>query len=165
PVREIWIMLAFAFWQWLAVRAFAGVGARASWPFYGALGVSLLPLALAKVIPLVAPKSQFGFLGISYVTFRALDVVFCLRDQVIAAPGTLDFLMFLFFFPTISAGPVDRYRRFVTDWKRKRTRAEFLSDLDGAVHRFFRGLFYKFIIAALIKQHWLEPVARSGNFG
>jgi membrane protein involved in D-alanine export len=80
-------------------------------------------------------------------------------------PGTLDLLMFLFFFPTISAGPIDRYRRFLTDWRKKRTRAEFLGDLDCAVHRFFRGLFYKFIVAALIKQHWLEPAARSGSFG
>jgi len=165
PVREIWILLGFAAWQWVTVRVFAGAGARAGWMFYGTLAISLLPLAAAKLVPLVSPKSQFGFLGISYVTFRALDVVFCLRDQVIAAPGTLDLLMFLFFFPTISAGPIDRYRRFLTDWKKKRTRTEFLSDLDGAVHRFFRGLFYKFIVAALIKQHWLEPAARSGSFG
>ena len=87
PVREIWLVLAFAFWQWLIVRAFAGAGARAGWLFYGAIGLSVLPLALAKVIPLVSPKTQFGFLGISYVTFRALDIVFCLRDGVIARPG------------------------------------------------------------------------------
>src|SRR5439155_4619948 len=110
-------------------------------------------------------QESVRFSGISYVTFRALDVVLCIRDKVIAAPGTLDLLMFLFFFPTISAGPIDRYRRFLTDWRKKRTRAEFLGDLDGAVHRFFRGLFYKFIVAALIKQHWLEPAARSGSFG
>jgi membrane protein involved in D-alanine export len=164
PVREIWIVVGFALWQWATVRAFARAGARAGWLFYGAIAASLLPLAAAKLVPLVSPRSQFGFLGISYVTFRALDVVFCLRDAVIATPGTLDFLMFLFFFPTISAGPIDRYRRFSTDWRTKRTRAEFLSDLDGAVHRFFRGLFYKFIVAALIKQHWLEPAARSGSF-
>jgi membrane protein involved in D-alanine export len=164
PVREIWMLVGFAAWQWLTVRAFAAGGARPGWLFYSAVGVSLLPLAVGKVIPFLAPKTQFGFLGISYVTFRALDTVFCLRDGVIAAPGVLDFLMFLFFFPTISAGPIDRYRRFVTDWKRKRTRAEFLSDLDGAVQRFFRGLFYKFIVAALIKQHWLDSAARSGSF-
>ena len=150
PVREIWIVVGFALWQWATVRAFARAGARAGWLFYGAIAASLLPLAAAKLVPLVSPRTQFGFLGISYVTFRALDVVFCLRDAVIATPGTLDFLMFLFFFPTISAGPIDRYRRFSTDWRTKRTRAEFLSDLDGAVHRFFRGLFYKFIVAALI---------------
>ena len=86
-LREIWVVLAFALWQWLIVRAFAGAGARAGWLFYAAIGLSVLPLALAKVIPLVSPETQFGFLGISYVTFRALDIVFCLRDGVIARPG------------------------------------------------------------------------------
>jgi membrane protein involved in D-alanine export len=165
PVREIWLVLGFAIWQWVTVRAFAGASARAGWLFYSIIGVSLLPLAAAKVIPLVSPETQFGFLGISYVTFRALDTVFCLRDGVIATPGTLDFLMFLFFFPTISAGPIDRYRRFESEWRKKRTRAEFLSDLDSAIHLFFRGLLYKFIVAALIEQRWLEPAARSGSFG
>jgi len=120
------------------VRAFTGAGARAGWLFYGTIGLSLLPLALTKAIPLVSPKTQFGFLGISYVTFRALDIVFCLRDGVIASPGTVDLFMFLFFFPTISAGPIDRYRRFAPDWRKTRSRAEFLGDLDGAVHHFFR---------------------------
>ncbi len=160
-------LLGRAGWRWallvtvamLLVQYHEELHVRAHFP------VREIWILLGFAAPLVSPKSQFGFLGISYVTFRALDVVFCLRDQVIAAPGTLDLLMFLFFFPTISAGPIDRYRRFLTDWKKKRTRTEFLSDLDGAVHRFFRGLFYKFIVAALIKQHWLEPAARSGSFG
>ena len=33
PVREIWLVLAFALWQWLTVRAFASAGARAGWLF------------------------------------------------------------------------------------------------------------------------------------
>jgi membrane protein involved in D-alanine export len=164
PVREIWLVVAFALWQWVTVRAFAAASARGGWRFHSAVAISLLPLAIAKVVPLLSPKTQFGFLGISYVTFRALDLVFCLRDGVIATPRTLDFLMFLFFFPTISAGPIDRYRRFETDWRKKRTRTEFLADLDGAVHHFFRGLLYKFILAALIKQRWLDPMAGSGSF-
>jgi membrane protein involved in D-alanine export len=163
PVSEIWLVLAFALWQWLIVRGFSAAGARAGWLFYCAIALSLLPLALTKLIPLVSPKTQFGFLGISYVTFRALDIVFCLRDGVIVRPGALDLFMFLFFFPTISAGPIDRYRRFVSDWRKTRSRAEFLTDADFAVHHFFRGLFYKFIVAALIEQHWLNPAARSGS--
>ena len=59
--------------------------ARARDALDGAIRLSVLPLALAKEYPLVSPKTQnFGFLGISYVTFRALDIVFCLRDGVIA---------------------------------------------------------------------------------
>ena len=36
PVREIWIVLGFAVWQWVTVRAFASAGARAGWLFYSA---------------------------------------------------------------------------------------------------------------------------------
>ncbi len=165
PVREIWIVIAFAVWQWVTVRAFAAGGPRGGWPFYTATGASLAPLVIAKFLPVVSHGNQFGFLGISYVTFRALDVVFCLRDDVIALPGAIDLLMFLFFFPTISAGPIDRYRRFAGDWRKPRTRAEFLADLDVAVHRIFRGFFYKFILAALIKEHWLDRAATSGHLG
>ncbi len=163
-VTEIWLVLGFAVWQWLIVRGFSAAGARAGWLFYCAIGLSLLPLALTKLIPFIAPKTQFGFLGISYVTFRALDIVFCLRDGVIARPGAIDLFMFLFFFPTISAGPIDRYRRFASDWRKTRSRAEFLTDVDSALHHFFRGLLYKFIIAALIEQHWLNPAAHGGSF-
>src|SRR5206468_5930932 len=69
------------------------------------------------------------------------------------------------FFPTISSGPIDRYRRFTADWRKRRTRAEFLLDLNHAVHRLFRGFFYKFIVAALIKQYWLDRAAEGAGFG
>ena len=164
PVREIWIVVGFAVWQWATVCVIAKSGARAGWPFYAAVAASLLPLASSKFFPVMSPRGEFGFLGISYVTFRALDVVFCLRDNVIALPGMFDFVMFLFFFPTISAGPIDRYQRFAGEWKKRRTRAEFLVDLDSAVHRIFRGFLYKFILAALIKQYWLDRAASSGSF-
>jgi membrane protein involved in D-alanine export len=162
-LREIWVVLGFAAWQLVTLRLLAVVSVRNRWVFYGAIVASLLPLAAAKVAPLLLPGSEFGFLGISYVTFRALDVIFCLRDKVISSPPTLDFLACLFFFPTISSGPIDRYRRFTLDWRKKRTRAEFLLDLDQAVHRIFRGFLYKFIIAALIKQYWLDRAAEGAG--
>src|ERR1700730_5184232 len=138
-IREIWIAIGFAVWQLATLRALAAVGAQRRTPFYSAVAVSLLPLAAVKLLPVLWPGTEIGFLGISYVTFRALDVLFCLHDNVITAPRTLDLLGFFFFFPTISSGPIDRYRRFVGDWQKTRTRAEFLRDLDGAVHRIFRG--------------------------
>jgi membrane protein involved in D-alanine export len=61
----------------------------------------IVPLALAKITPLFQAGRQIGFLGVSYVTFRALDVIFCLRDNVITLPRFFDFVGFLFFFPTI----------------------------------------------------------------
>ena len=76
PVREIWILIGFAVWQWATVWLFAKSGARGGWSFYVAVAASLLPLAASKFFPVVSPGSEFGFLGISYITFRALDVVF-----------------------------------------------------------------------------------------
>jgi membrane protein involved in D-alanine export len=163
--REIWILAGFGAWEYAVVRAFKAFGARPGWPFYLAVGASLGPLVASKAWPLVSPGSEFGFLGISYVTFRVLDIVFCLRDKVALSLNAADFLGCLFFFPTISSGPIDRYRRFTADLGKKRTRAEFLQDLDGAIHRLFRGFFYKFIIAALINNYWLEPSAKGRSLG
>lgn len=163
-LRAIWVLLGFGLWQWAIVCSYAVAGARDGLLFYVALALSISPLALVKLSPIIAPQSNFGFVGVSYITFRALDVIFCLRDKVIDPLKWFDFFGFLFFFPTISAGPIDRYRRFATDWLRTRTRSEFLLDLDQAVHRLFRGFLYKFILAALIKQYWLDPVSSDTTF-
>lgn len=162
-IPEIWILIGFAAWQLAVAWAFKLLRARPGWPFYIAVGGSLLPLAAAKFWPLLFHGNDFGFLGISYVTFRALDLIFCLRDKSALSFRTADFLGYLFFFPTISSGPIDRFRRFTVDLTKRRTGNEFIRDLDAAVVRLFRGFLYKFIIAALINHYWLERTARGGN--
>ncbi|MDB6155068.1 MAG: Membrane bound O-acyl transferase family protein, partial [Chthoniobacteraceae bacterium] len=131
--------------------------------FYAAIPLAILPLATAKFLPVFSPENSFGYAGISYVTFRALDVVFSIHDGVIKKLSLWQYFAFLFFFPTISSGPVDRYRRFGQDWARKRNRTEFLIDLDGAVQRIFRGFLYKFIISVLIEKYWVKPLSLGGN--
>ena len=150
-LREIWIALGYAAVELLVAIAFLRWRSRAT--FYVALFLTILPLAVAKFLPIFAPKTGFGFVGISYVTFRALDVVFSIHDGVLKTISPLTWLGFVFFFPTASSGPIDRYRRFEKDWLKPRTRAEFLDDLDFAVARIFRGFLYKFIFAALISTH------------
>ncbi len=163
-IREIWILAAFGVWQWIVLIGYHRSGSDGGWSFYLAIALSVFPLVLTKTVPVIRPDREFGFLGISYVTFRALDLIFCLRDKVIEPPRVADFTGFLFFFPTISAGPIDRYRRFMGDWNKSRPRAEFTSDLDAAMHRIFRGFFYKFILAELIKYYWLDRVAAEPGF-
>jgi membrane protein involved in D-alanine export len=163
-ISEIWILVGFAAWQLGIVWIFKVLRTRPGWSFYAAIGASLLPLAAAKSWPFLFHGREFGFLGISYVTFRALDLLFCLRDKSRLSFRTADFLGYLFFFPTISSGPIDRYRRFTADLTKRRSRSEFLRDIDAAVHRLFRGFLYKFIFAALINHYWLERTSRGGNF-
>jgi membrane protein involved in D-alanine export len=166
-VREIWIVIGYALFTWAVANVFLRAQARTKsrWPFRAAIGFALLPLAAAKFLPLIAPSTQFGFLGISYVTFRVLDVIFSVNDKLIASLPAAEFIGYVFFFPAISSGPIDRYRRFDTNWKQTRTRQEFLLDLDAAVHRLFRGFFYKFIIAAVLKSRLVDHVAKSHDLG
>lgn len=152
------IVAGYAAWQWAVATAFLKMrslpGRRFAFP--AAITLALAPLALAKFLPLFSAHAEFGFLGISYITFRALDVIFCVQDGLIVSLPAVEFFVYLFFFATISAGPIDRYRRFEKDWNHVRTRSEFVADLDGAVERLFRGFLYKFILAALVKIYWLD---------
>jgi membrane protein involved in D-alanine export len=163
-VRTIYLVLACGIFQWIVAQAFLWMRARTPWywPFPAALLLTLFPLVVARFLPLAAPGTQIGFLGISYVTFRSLDVIFGIRDRLIVSLPASQFFAFLFFFPAISSGPIDRYRRFSQDWSRRRLPAEFWIDLDGAVQRVFTGFLFKFILAALIKRDWIDRLAPDG---
>jgi membrane protein involved in D-alanine export len=163
-VHDIWVVLACGLFQWHVAGAFLRMRTRTAWywPFPAALALTLLPLVGSRLLPLALPGSQLGFLGISYVTFRSLDVVFGIRDRLIGSLPASEYFAFLFFFPTISSGPIDRYRRFSQEWNRPRPRAEFWNDLDLAIHRVFTGFLYKFILAASIKTYWIDCLASGG---
>ena len=152
------IVAGYAVYQWFLANLLLRFQSRSksSVTLYAVLLLALIPLATTKLLPLVSPFAEFGFLGISYITFRILDILFCVHDGVITSLSAARFFTYLFFFPTISAGPIDRYRRFEGDWKRVRSREDFLVDLDTAVARIFRGFLYKFIVAALIKRFWVD---------
>jgi membrane protein involved in D-alanine export len=160
PVREIWIVCGYAAYQWALAAAFLRF--RTKPIFIPVLILAILPLAVAKYLPNISPASKLGFAGISYVSFRALDVIFSIRDKVVTALPPVTYFAFLFFFPAVSSGPIDRFRRFSQDWIRRRSRAEFLNDLDIAIQRLFRGFLYKFIIAVQINSHWVIP-AKAGT--
>jgi membrane protein involved in D-alanine export len=167
-VYELGVMVAYAVYEWAVAAAFLRLRLRITsrWLFYTALALGLAPLVVAKLLPRF-DLGTLGFLGISYVTFRSLDVIFGVQDRLIAGIAPTQYLAYLFFFPTISSGPIDRYRRFADDWKRDHTATDFVVDLDGAVHRIFTGFLYKFILAALVEQYWLEPLKghHSAQFG
>ena len=156
-VRELYIILGYTAFQ--AAVAFGHLRWRSRFTFYGAAILCVLPLLVAKLIPSVFPHTVFGFLGISYVTFRALDVIFCVHDGLIKELSLFKYAAFLLFVPALSSGPIDRYRRFVKDWDKTRTREEFLDDLDLGIQRIARGFLYKFILAVLIKTYFLDPVS------
>ena len=111
-----------------------------------------LPLVLVKV--LAAFKiSGLGFLGISYMTFKLIQIIIEIYDGLIEKPmGPLDYVHFLLFFPALSSGPIDRSRRFLEDWKKQRTKDEYLELAGTGLFRLVLGLFYKLVISGMVFQ-------------
>ncbi len=172
--RQLWVIATFALVQYVLAAALANYRARMKlkWPGYVAVTLALLPLLLAKLVsanlpPLPGPAGPAGtpgvgawveFAGLSYATLRAVDVLIGIHDGLIRSVPLPRYLAFLLFFPTISSGPIDRWRRFSEDWLRPDKRQDFVRDLDGAVHRVFTGFCYKFVVAHLIAQYWMDKV-------
>lgn len=115
---------------------------------YIGMAVSLGTLALFKYpvlknqLPLML---QVKALGISYFTFKFLHVVIDTYRGRLKELDPLTFGAFIFFFPTFSAGPIDRYGRFSKDLRDNKVLSK--EYVDEGVTRVITGLFKKFIIA------------------
>jgi membrane protein involved in D-alanine export len=165
-ILEIWLVLGYAISEYLLAVLFLLLRQHASsrWIFYPAVILSLSPLLAGKFLPLIQPAYGLVFVGLSYVTFRCVDVILGIQEGLIQALPPMQYLSFLLFFPTISSGPIDRYQRFKIDWDHTRTKNEILKDLDSAVHHIFTGFLYKFILASLIQTYWLNRVSQGTHF-
>ena len=119
----------------------------------------VLPLALVKFRP--ALDSAIGFLGISYVTFRSLDVVFAIRDRLIVSPRRVPRLSVLL--PDDLLGADRSLSPFLSRLESYAPpRANFWKGPGWGIHQVFTGFLYKFILAALIKTYWLDRVPGGG---
>ncbi|WP_119317229.1 D-alanyl-lipoteichoic acid biosynthesis protein DltB [Companilactobacillus formosensis] len=118
------------------------------WIFTMFVVLAIVPLVFVKLDPLLknATISLFGFMGISYLTFKAVEIIMEIRDGAIKNIKPYEFVRFLLFFPTISSGPIDRFRRFQKDVLKVPSRDEYVELLHSGVNKLMQGLAYKFII-------------------
>ena len=101
-----------------------------------------------KVQPAIdGTQSWMGFLGISYLTFRAVGMIIEMRDGTLKDFSLWEFLRFLLFMPTFSSGPIDRFKRFNEDYLTIPDRDELLDMLEQSVKYIMLGFLYKFILA------------------
>ena len=101
-------------------------------------------------------------IGISYMSFRALAVLIEIYDGLITEVGVGEFSYFLLFFPSVSSGPIDRYRRFVGDLEKRWTREEYAELLKKGVWKLMWGALCNFVLGNLIWAKWLSPLPASG---
>lgn len=115
--------------------------------------------SLLLALPMVLVKLDWnvdviGFAGISYITFRCIQVYLdgdLLRDKFRFS----DFIAFLLFTPGLLAGPIDRYERFKSDLDQGWSRLNGNALLTG--WEFIAlGLLHKFVLAELVDRYWLS---------
>ncbi|WP_085830640.1 D-alanyl-lipoteichoic acid biosynthesis protein DltB [Collinsella vaginalis] len=113
------------------------------------LAATLAPLVIYKVSVAAGP-GILGFIGISYLTFRSVQVLIEIRDGLIEDLGIVDFLYFLIFFPTITSGPIDRSRRFLADATARLERREYLDLLTRGIILLLVGAVMQLVIATIL---------------
>ena len=145
-------------------KAAKATGAAEAVPrrYWVALALELAPLVVYKVGVAVRPDF-LGFVGISYITFKALQVIIECRDGLIRDMTASEYLLFLAFFPTFTSGPILRSRPFVEDLRAPLARDAYLERLYRGIGWFTVGLAYKFVGAALAQwAMWFVPSATTG---
>jgi len=105
--------------------------------------------------PALASPIDLNWLGFSYIAFRLLHT---LRDQ---ATGRLpemnlcEYMTYVFFFPAIMAGPIDRAERFLSDLRRESAFQP--EETLEAGKRIVGGILKKYVLASLLAVFSLNP--------
>ncbi|MFS0654648.1 D-alanyl-lipoteichoic acid biosynthesis protein DltB [Bacillus sp. 179-C3.3 HS] len=163
------LLFLFTVWQVLIIRMYLSYRLKENkaYVFYIAVVASILPLVLSKVLPFflthqpnqLPPINWLSFLGISYLTFKGVQLIIETRDGLIKKKIPIHRLVyFIVFFPTISSGPIDRYRRFEKDMETPPDQEAYSHLLYSGMHKIFIGFLYKFIIGYLIHTYILMNI-------
>ncbi|MBE6789132.1 MAG: D-alanyl-lipoteichoic acid biosynthesis protein DltB [Ruminococcaceae bacterium] len=161
PVKLLYVAL-FALWQLLLVKVFPPVIKKVNkrpilWFF---VLLALLPMFLNKFRVEIG-GNIFGILGLSYLSFRSIQVIVDSYDGLIDKIKVFDFLYFILFFPCISSGPIDRSRRFTKELETPYSKEEYRELFEKGIWKLFCGAFYNFVLSSIIYSYWLSPLGNS----
>jgi len=110
-------------------------------------------------------------LGISYFTFKMIHYLVDMRQGKVESHGLGDFLNYIFFFPILVSGPIERFQPFLA--QSRSLRGLDINNLYAGLPRIASGLFKKMVLAdslaataALLQQpdlaagqYWLASLA------
>lgn len=85
-------------------------------------------------------------IGISFIVFGLIHYLVEMWKGDAPKPSALEFLTYVFFFPTITSGPIKRYPAFIEDLRRPRGPVDW-ADVRYGVMRIVFGLVKKVVLA------------------
>ena len=142
-------LLAFVVYQYFLVFLAQRIEAKRLKPL---VFLSIFPLVINKVFALTS-LHLLAFIGISYMSFKTIQIMLEISDGLIKEKISIkDYLQFLLFFPTVSAGPIDRSRRFLKEINEVMPRKEYLELAGDGVYRVVLGLLYKVVLSTYVYQ-------------
>ena len=148
---------AYAVW-----RSWVRPGGSKSLAVYRAsLAATVSPLVIYKV-GAVFDQNLLGFIGISYLTFKAVQVLIEMRDGLIEYLTPLDYAYFLTFFATFTSGPIDRSRRFMEDADARPDRRAYADLLTRGVLMLFAGAVMQLVLATMARGFYDPASAPAG---
>ena len=142
-------LLAFVIYQYFLVFLAQSIEVKRMKPL---VFLSIFPLVINKIFALTS-LHLLAFIGISYMSFKTIQIMLEISDGLIKEKISIkDYLQFLLFFPTVSAGPIDRSRRFLKEINEVMPRKEYLELAGDGVYRIVLGLLYKVVLSTYVYQ-------------
>ncbi len=147
--------VAFSLARWQRANRF--------WQFIAFIGIVLIfvflksPVLLQKARDAVAAlragntgdtSIPFAWLGFSYLAFRLLHTIRDRQTGRLPSVTLAEYVNYVLFFPSFTAGPIDRLERFIKELRLPLPLAS--EDWLDAGTRLLIGLFKKFVVADLL---------------
>lgn len=150
--KQLLYIVSFLIFEYIIVNLFlklTRIKEQSESVYFVFLILSILPLLIYKFSSLVG-YSIFGFIGISYMTFKCIQYVMEIKDGLIKEVSAGNFFYLNLFFPSLISGPIDRSRRFDDDVNEIKSKSEYIELLTSGLQKILIGAVYKFVISQLI---------------
>lgn len=152
----------FFLWEMALCCLFWRLPKRTRPLLWAAVILALGPLGLIKLGEVWQPFSLFRLMGASYMSFRAVQLLLDIYDGRLQKLRPVALGYFLLFFPAVSSGPIDRYRRFLSDLDRPPDREHYRTLLAQGIWKLAGGCVSAVAISGFIQQYWLAALPESG---
>lgn len=150
--KQLLYIVSFLIFEYIIVNLFlklTRIKEQSESVYFVFLILSILPLLIYKFSSLVG-YSIFGFIGISYMTFKCIQYVMEIKDGLIKEVSASNFFYLNLFFPSLISGPIDRSRRFDDDVNKLKSKSEYIELLTSGLQKILIGAVYKFVVSQLI---------------
>ena len=152
----------FFLWEMALCCLFWRLPKRTRPLLWAAVILALGPLGLIKLGEVWQPFSLFRLMGASYMSFRAVQLLLDIYDGRLQKLRPVALGYFLLFFPAVSSGPIDRYRRFLSDLDHPPDREHYRTLLAQGIWKLAGGCVSAVVISGFIQQYWLAALPASG---